>query len=127
MDDGAALAPADPVVLILRGATLSGVAASLSDHSQAHALLRTAISDYEATLKLQTAIFPRLSTHARGELLGGLAENWRRLGDDARSRGYLEGIVADVPFSAYAETAEKWLARTPAAGERLTCLGCHGD
>ncbi len=127
MDAAVALAPGDAVVLILRGATLSGVAAGLTDRTQANALLRTAVGDYETTLKMQTAIFPRLSTHARGELLGGLAENWQRLGDDERSRVYLDRIVADVPFSAYAEMAEKWLARKPTAGERLTCLGCHGD
>ena len=78
-------------------------------------------------LGIQTEIFPRLSVHARGELLGALAESWQRLGDDAKSRAYLTRIVAEVPFSAYAETAEKWLARRPAAGGALTCLGCHGD
>jgi hypothetical protein len=44
-----------------------------------------------------------------------------------QSRAYLTRIVAEVPFSPYAETAEKWLARKPVAGEGLTCLGCHGD
>ncbi len=127
MNEAAAIAPRDTVVLLLRGVTLSRAAAGVGDRELGAKLLRTAGGDYETPLGIQTEIFPRLSTHARGELLGALAESWQRLGDDAKSRGYLTRIVAEVPFSAYAETAEKWLARKPAAGEGLTCLGCHGD
>ena len=127
MDEAVALAPADTVVLLLRGVTLSRASARIPDRDRAETLLRTAVGDYESTLKIQTDIFSGLSTHAKGELLGGLAEGWQRLGDDARARAYLGRIVAEVPYSPYAETAEKWLARKPAAGERLTCLGCHGD
>ena len=127
MDDAVALAPGDSVVLLLRGITLSRVSARLPDRSRAETLLRTAVGDYETTLKIQTNIFAGLSTHARGELLGALAEGWQRLGDDTRARAYLGRIGAEVPYSPYAEIAEKWLARKPAAGEGLTCLGCHGD
>ncbi len=127
MDEAVALAPGDTVVLLLRGVTLSRVAARIPDRGRADTLLRTAVGDYERTLKIQTDIFPGLSTHAKGELLGGLAEGWQRLGDDTQARAYLGRIVAEVPYSPYAETAEKWLARKPAAGEGLTCLGCHGD
>jgi len=127
MNEAAAIAPRDAVVLLLRGVTLTRASAGVGDRELGAKLLRTAVGDYETTLGIQTEIFPRLSTHARGELLGALAESWQRLGDDAKSRAYLTRIVAEVPFSAYAETAEKWLARKPAAGEGLTCLGCHGD
>ena len=127
MNEAAAIAPRDPVVLLLRGVTLSRASTGVGDPELGAKLLRTAAGDYETTLGIQTEIFPRLSTHARGELLGALAESWQRLGDDAKSRAYLTRIVAEVPFSAYAETAEQWLARKPVAGEGLTCLGCHGD
>ena len=127
MNDAVAIAPGDTVVLLLRGVTLSRASAGVGDRDLRVALLRTAVGDYETTLGIQKEIFAQLSVHARGELLGALAESWQRLGDDAKSRAYLTRIVAEVPFSPYAETAEKWLTRKPAAGEGLTCLGCHGD
>ena len=127
MNEAVAIAPRDTVVLLLRGVTLSRASAGVGDRDLGASLLRTAVGDYETTLGIQREIFSALSTHARGELLGALAESWQRLGDNAKSRAYLTRIVAEVPFSPYAETAEKWLTRKPEASERLTCLGCHGD
>ena len=126
MEAAVAMAPADPGVLVPRGAVLSGASRAIRDPERATAFLRTAVSDYEKAVAAQAPSFPQLSEHARGELLGGLAEGWHRLGDEVRARGYLTRIVAELPASDYAEAAKQWLAQTPMrGGPALTCVGCH--
>lgn len=126
MEAAVAISPADPGVLVPRGAVLSGASRAIRDPERATAFLRTAVSDYEKAVAAQAPSFPQLSEHARGELLGGLAEGWHRLGEEARARGYLTRIVTELPASDYAEAARTWLAQTPMrGGPALTCIGCH--
>lgn len=126
MDQAAALKPENVGVLIPRAATLSAVSRALRDPDRARPLLETAVGDYEKVLVLQAPYFERLSVHVRGELLAGLAEGWHRLGQIEKARGYLQRIVAELPGSRYEAKARAWLERGPAAGERLSCGGCHG-
>ena len=126
MEAAVAMAPADVGVLVPRAAVLSEAARAIRDPERAAAFLRTATGDYEKAVTVQTPSFPQLSEHARGELLGGLADGWHRLGDDARARGYLTRIMAELPGSAYADAAQEWVKHTPMrGGPRLTCVGCH--
>jgi tetratricopeptide (TPR) repeat protein len=126
MEAAVAMAPSDPGVLVPRGAVLSGAARNVRDSERAIAFLRTAVGDYEKAVAVQTPQFPRMSEHARGELLGGLADGWQRLGDEDRARGYLTRMVAELPGSAYADAAKKWLEQKPMrSGPALTCVGCH--
>ena len=126
MEAAVAMAPADPGVLIPRGAVLSAAARNVRDPERARAFLRTAVGDYEKAVAAQAPSFPQMSEHARGELLGGLADGWQRLGDDDRARGYLSRMVAELPGSPYADAAKKWLEHKPMrSGPSLTCVGCH--
>jgi len=126
MDEAVGIAPRDPAVLLPRGITLSAAARNLRDPARAAAALEKAVADYETTLQIQAADFSARSEHARGELLGGLADGWFRLGNEGRARGYLTRIVAEVPGSMYAEAAREWLKSTPTrGGPGLTCMGCH--
>jgi hypothetical protein len=126
MEAAVAMAPADPGVLVPRGAVLSAASRNVRDPERATAFLRTAVGDYEKAVVLQTPSFPQMSEHARGELLGGLAEGWQRLGDEDKSRGYLTRMVAELPGSPYADAAKTWLAQKPMkSGPALTCVGCH--
>jgi tetratricopeptide (TPR) repeat protein len=126
MEAAVAMAPADAGVLVPRGAVLSAAARNVRDPERATAFLRTAVGDYEKAVAVQTPALPRMSEHARGELLGGLADGWQRLGDEDRARGYLARMVAELPGSPYADAATKWLALRPMrGGPGLTCLGCH--
>ena len=126
MEAAVAMAPADPGVLVPRGAVLSGAARAVGDPARAAAFLRTAVGDYEKAVAVQTPAFPQMSEHARGELLGGLADGWQRLGDEDRARGYLTRMVAELPGSPYADAATKWLELKPMlGGPALTCVGCH--
>lgn len=126
METAVALRPADPGVLVPRAAVLQGAARGVRDPERATAFLRTAVADYEKAVAVQAPSFPQLSEHSRGELLGALADGWHRLGDEARARGYLTRMIAEVPNSMYADAAQKWLAQTPLReGPSLTCVGCH--
>lgn len=126
MEAAVAMAPADPGVLVPRAAVLSQAARAVSDRDRSVAFLRTAVGDYEKAAAVQAPAFPQMSEHARGELLGGLADGWFRLGEEERSRVYLNRIVAELPGSAYADAATKWLAARPLrVGPALTCVGCH--
>ena len=126
MEAAVAMAPADPAVLVPRAAVLSQAARAVADRERSNAFLRTAVGDYEKAVVAQAPSFPQMSEHARGELLGGLADGWYRLGDEERARGYLTRIVAELPGSDYADAAKKWLAQTPLrTGPALTCVGCH--
>jgi tetratricopeptide (TPR) repeat protein len=126
MEAAVSMAPADAGVLVPRGAVLSAAARNVRDPERAKAFLSTAVGDYERAVAAQTPSFPRMSEHARGELLGGLADGWQRLGDEDRARGYLTRMVAELPGSAYADAARKWLDQKPLkSGPALTCVGCH--
>ena len=99
MEAAVAMAPSDPGVLVPRGAVLSAAARNVRDPERARAFLRTAVGDYEKAVGVQAPSFPQMSEHARGELLGGLADGWQRLGDEDRSRGYLTRMVAELSGS----------------------------
>ena len=95
-------------------------------------LIQTGVADYEKALLVQQPYFDKLSRHARGELLFGLADGWYRLGDMEKARGYLRRITNACPDSVYSRRAEEWLAvkDTAALKEKsraLTCVGCHGE
>jgi len=126
MEAAVAMAPTEPGVLVPRGAVLSQASRAVRDRDRSAAFLRTAVGDYEKAVALQAPAFPQMSEHARGELLGGLADGWFRLGDEERSRGYLTRMVAELPGSGYADAAKKWLEGKPLrVGPALTCIGCH--
>jgi hypothetical protein len=126
MEVAVTIAPRDAGVLVPRGAVLSQAARNVRDPERATAFLRTAVGDYENAVSVQAPSFAQLSEHARGELLGGLADGWIRLGDESRARGYLTRMVAELPGSSYADAARAWLAQQPMRdGPGLTCLGCH--
>ena len=126
METAVAMAPTEPAVLVPRGAVLSQAARAVTDRERSVAFLRTAVGDYEKAVAAQAPSFPQMSEHARGELLGGLADGWFRLGEEERARGYLTRMVAELPGSGYADAAKKWLEAKPLrAGPGLTCIGCH--
>jgi hypothetical protein len=126
MEGAVRLAPDAPGVVIPRGATLI-TASRLVPWNLGETILKTGVSDFEHVLKLQEPRFPQLSTHARGELLTGLADGWSRLGDKDRARTYFERIAKELKGSVYEQKASAWLedrleAKSPAF---FNCSGCH--
>jgi hypothetical protein len=125
MSDGVALAPDSLTTRVPRGAILIASARFMED-IYAKPLVETGVADFQKALELQTPNFASLAVHSRGELLGGLADGYRRLGNNEKSREYLERMVRDLPGSPYEKQARRWLADLSAIGKQEHfCLGCH--
>lgn len=127
MERAVGLAPDDVGVLIPRAAALLGAARNVPFPQQAMDLTRTAVGDYERVYELQRPYFDRMSEHARGELLLGLADGHQRLGQEAEVRRCLEIARTELPGTAYAEEADAYLDAPGGAGTLSirTCRGCH--
>lgn len=122
MDAAVALAPDSVDVLVPRGATLLESSRYVPGEERA-AMLAKGVADYEKVLAIQQPYFQRLSAHARGELLFGLAEGWARAGDAAEARRYFEQILTDAQGSGQEARAKTWLETGQLSSTR--CIGCH--
>jgi tetratricopeptide (TPR) repeat protein len=123
MERAVSLQPDNVAVRIPRAAVLMEASRQMPA-AQAAPVLKLAVDDYERVLALQTAVLDRLSDHARGELLFGLADGWARLGDAEKARGYFTRLTASASGSGRVEYANAWLSgAAPATVAR--CVGCH--
>lgn len=126
MDRAVELEPNNVGVLIPRGASLLTGSRFVQDKTAQRALLEKGVGDYEKVLVLQKPYFARLSGHARGELLFGLAEGWLRLGNNEKARSYFQHIVTECKDSGRQPQAAAWLEKGTLAGtEPMSCIGCH--
>jgi hypothetical protein len=126
MDRAVDLEPNNVGVLIPRGATLLQASRYIPDKATQSSLLEKGVGDYEKVLELQKAYFNKLSSHARGELLFGLAEGSVRLGNTNKARAYFLRIVNECKGSIRERQANAWLEGgvLPATDE-MSCSGCH--
>src|SRR5260370_20114628 len=106
MADAVALAPDILQTRIPRCAILLWVARFVDD-SIANPMLDLALADYETVFEIQSPYLKNLCMHGEGELLGALADVYRRLGNIAKSREYLVRIVADLPGTPYEKQAKR--------------------
>ncbi len=126
MDRAVELEPGNVGVVIPRGASLLTASRFVQDKAAGRALLEKAVGDYERVLELQKPYFARLSGHARGELLFGLAEGWARLGNTEKARMYFQRIVSECKDSGHQPQAAAWLEKGTLAGtDPMSCTGCH--
>lgn len=126
MDRAVEIEPRSVAVLIPRGASLLTASRFVQDKAAGRELLEKAVGDYEKVLELQKAYFARLSGHARGELLFGLAEGWVRLGDTEKARAYFQRIISECKDSGRHPQAAAWLDKGTLAGTNpMSCTGCH--
>ena len=123
MNRAVELEPDNVGVRIPRGASLFEASRHVPPQ-MAPPLLKLALSDYEHTLMLQKSHFARLSDHAKGELLFGLADGWSRAGDPEKARGYFKRLTEDAPKSGRVAYSQAWLEGKPPA-EVGACTGCH--
>jgi tetratricopeptide (TPR) repeat protein len=125
MNRAVALAPDNVGVRIPRGATLFQ-ASQQAPPAQGAPLLKLALDDYEHALQLQeqSGYFQRLSSHAKGELLFGLADGWARAGEQQKARDYFTRLTKDAIGSGRITYAQAWLDGKPPANPGQ-CTGCH--
>ena len=126
MNDAVALQPDSVSVLIPRAAVLLSAALHVPSPEVAKRNFQIAADDYEKALRLQASDFSKLPVHSRGELLGGLAEAWQGLGNQEKSRAYLQRMSDELPGTSYSTRAKEILSAAPKPGALgTTCLGCH--
>jgi len=123
MDRAVSLEPDNVGVRIPRGASLFEASRHVPAAQQAP-LLKLALDDYEHVLKLQESYFAKLSDHAKGELLFGLADGWARAGDKQKAHTYFTRLTQDASTSGRITYAKAWLDGKPPA-EPGRCVGCH--
>ena len=125
INDAVAMAPDDVQVLIPRAAILLA-SARFAPVDQSRERARLAAADYEKVLAIEAPYAKSLGTHARGELLGGLATAYRLSGDDARAVSFLKRLTSELPDTPYARKARTWMADLRAVPrDDQFCLGCH--
>jgi len=124
MAKAVALGPDNIGVLIPRGAVLLATAMQIQDAERARPYVETAMGDFEKVMALEQRRLASMATHPKGELFGGLAEGWARLGDAQKARVYLARMIAELPDTPYSAAAQARLDN-PGAMSRITCLGCH--
>jgi len=124
MDEAVALKPDDVGTRVPRGATLIPVSDFVPDANEKKRLLERGVSDYEKTLDLQKDYFAQLSTHARAELLFGLAGGYARLGNAEKARHYFERLLQDAKDSGHEHQAEAYLT-SGTVPKSMQCVGCH--
>lgn len=126
MERAVALAPNAIAVRVPRASGLLPTARTVrrANRAEADRLTRIAVDDFEFVLQASQSGWSRMSEHARGEVLGALAESWQALDDDAKASVFLDRMIAELAGTPYAKNAAIRRA-DPAAHKPLTCLGCH--
>jgi len=127
MDDAKRFEPENIGVRIGRAPTLIGISQSGYDPADqpGRQLLESAASDCEQVLARQQPRFANLAMHNRGELLFGLGSAWSMLGDQAKTRSYLNRITVDCRGSSYEQEARTNLEQKPIPVVKHECQGCH--
>jgi tetratricopeptide (TPR) repeat protein len=120
-----ALAKKDPSAMrILAGSFVLN--ADRFPEEQKMALLKDGRSLFAMVRKQEDSRLDHLPEHFKAEVLAGQAQAAMRLGLQEEATKYLNEIVAKLPNTHYAATAEKWLA-DPASSSKsqLVCQSCH--
>lgn len=127
MDDAKRFEPENMGVRIGRAATLIGISQSGFDPAdrQARELLESAALDYAQVLAWHGPRFATLGMHSRGELLFGLASAWSMLGNETKTRAYLQRITVDCRGSSYEQEARSFLDQKRMPVVKHDCQGCH--
>jgi hypothetical protein len=119
------LAPDNVGVLIPRAAVLMSAALTSKNNPMAKQWVATAVADYEHVREMQQDRFASLGEHPRGELLQGLANGYRLLGDEAKATLYFERIRTEMPNTPYAKRAAIWFETKTLTAAQSSCIGCH--
>jgi pentatricopeptide repeat protein len=125
MADAVALNPESVQTRIPRAAIFLSAARRMDD-TFSKPILETAVGDYEKVMQIQQSYFDSLPTHTKGEILGGLADGYRRLGNYDKASKLLERMVKELPGTPYETQAKQWLVDLPKVPKsEQFCLGCH--
>lgn len=128
MEKAVRLEPKNVSILVPRAALLLTYSRFIPDPQERQKMLGKVISDYEEVYRQQQPYFARLSGHARGELLMGLAEAYLRTGQAAQRNQAHALLKQALAENDYATEAKTWLQAPPEAPAKTfahKCIGCH--
>lgn len=128
MDRAVQLQPKSISILVPRAAHYIVFSRYVPDKEQQRAMLAKVIHDYEEVYRQQQPYFDKLSEHARGELLLGLAEAYLRSGNEENRTKATALLKRAQQEKSYAKESEAWLKTAPDAKPTTffhNCVGCH--
>ena len=126
MDSAVGLAPDDLRVRMARGVVLRMLTPTMPRLANVPGLIENARVDYQRMFDLQQGQLEQLSTHARGELLQGLAELNSRQGKTADAEKYYGMMQSMLPGTDYASRAAAWMkTKQPLPQAQANCISCH--
>jgi len=128
MDRAVQLQPKSISILVPRAAHYVVFSRYVPDKAQQRTMLTKVIHDYEEVYRQQQPHFDKLSEHARGELLLGLAEAYLRSGGEENRGKANELLKLAQQEKSYVKEATTWLQAAPEAKPSTffhTCVGCH--
>lgn len=125
MDAAVALEPNNVGVRIPRGAVLLAMAPFVPEPEKTK-LLEHGLDDYETTYALQqkAGYFPKLTLHAREQLLYGIADGYANLGKADKAAAYVEKMKLEAAGSELLPRAAS-RARGEAVDGPAPCEQCH--
>ncbi len=124
MEEAVKLEPENVGVRIPRAAVLAQASRG-APAAMAKPLQETLLKDYQTIYAKQKDHLGEFGTHPKGELLMGLADAYRMLGEAEKSAVHLKQVQKELPDSKYAKRAEEWLKAKPDAKLVHNCIGCH--
>lgn len=128
LDRAVQLQPKSVSILVPRAAHYVVFSRYVPDKEQQRAMLAKVIHDYEEVYRQQQPYFDKLSEHARGELLLGLAEAYLRSGKEENRTKAQALLKLAQKEKSYTKEAESWLQAAPDAKPTTffhNCVGCH--
>jgi hypothetical protein len=119
------LEPDNNGVRSVRGGILMQATLHMEGNPETGQLIDTALSDYEHVYEAQKSSLDKLGTHARGELLFGLADGNRRAGNTEKAREWFKRVSAEMKDTPYQKRADTYLQTGNLSVEESACQGCH--
>jgi len=123
-DTAVQMAPDSVSVRSTRGRVMVQAIQVVPDEVKAQ-ILALALEDYSKLHELQKESLGKLSAHAKGELLMGLAVLQDASGEKEKAQELVRRVAREMAGTPYGATAKSWM-EGGAAGPRV-CLGCHTE
>jgi hypothetical protein len=121
------LDPDNDAVRSVRGGILMQATLHMDGNPETGQLIDTALSDYEHVYEARKSTLDKMDTHARGELLFGLADGNRRAGNEAKAREWFKRVSSEMNGTPYQKRADSYLQTGTLSVEESACQGCHAE
>lgn len=126
MEQAVKLAPDSVAVRVPRGAILLQSTVQMPP-AVAKPLIENGLSDYLRAYEIQKGEASTMGEHPKGELFFGIADAYRRLGNEEKATEWFTMTTKALPGTNYAKRANVWLETKTLTPAQVRCVGCHVD